>query len=80
MFFELILVIYSPARFYVSVITKMVLTHLLVEYEFKLEDPMARPCFSFGKARLPNPFMTLLVRKRVPEESAMFAVDAAVDF
>ncbi|KAL8818902.1 MAG: hypothetical protein Q9223_002562 [Gallowayella weberi] len=53
-----------PARFYVSVIVKMVLTHLLTEYEFKLEDPNARPYFSFGKARLPNPFTTMLVRKR----------------
>lgn len=43
----------------------MVLAHLLVAYEFKLEDSCARPFFSFGKARLPNPFMVLLVRKRV---------------
>lgn len=43
----------------------MVLAHLLVEYEVKLENPNVRPCFSFGKARLPNPFMVMLIRKRV---------------
>lgn len=41
----------------------MVLARLLVDYEFKLENPTARPSFSFGKARLPNPFTTLLVRR-----------------
>ncbi|KAI4121335.1 MAG: hypothetical protein LQ338_006423 [Usnochroma carphineum] len=55
-----------PARFYVSVIVKMVLAHLLIEYEFKLENPSIRPFFSFGKARLPNPFMSILIRKRAP--------------
>jgi hypothetical protein len=55
----------SPARFYVSVVMKMILSHLLLNYEFKLADPMARPCLTFGKVRLPSPFMTLLVRKRV---------------
>ncbi|KAI4276196.1 MAG: hypothetical protein LQ337_002663 [Flavoplaca oasis] len=58
-----------PARFYVSTVVKMVLSHLLVAYEFKLENPTAKPVYSFGKARLPSPFMTLLVRKRVlPDE------------
>ena len=55
----------SPARFYVSTVVKMVLAHLLVAYEFKLESPTAKPVYSFGKARLPSPFMTLLVRKRI---------------
>ncbi|KAL8816771.1 MAG: hypothetical protein Q9191_008269 [Dirinaria sp. TL-2023a] len=53
-----------PARFYVSVIVKIVLAHLLVEYEFKLENSHATPFFSFGITRLPNPFMIMLVRKR----------------
>lgn len=43
---------------------KMILSHLILEYEFKLEKPEARPYLTFGKTRLPNPFMTLLVRKR----------------
>ena len=44
---------------------KMILSHLLLKYDIKLADPMARPHLTFGKVRLPSPFMTLLVRKRV---------------
>ncbi len=54
----------SPARFYVSVVMKMILSHLIVEYEFKLADPTARPFMTFCKTRLPSPFMSILVRKR----------------
>jgi len=55
----------SPARFYVSIVMKMILSHLIIDYEFKLADPTARPFLIFGKMRLPSPFMTILVRKRV---------------
>jgi hypothetical protein len=44
---------------------KMILSHLLINYDFKLADPKARPYLTFGKVRLPNPFQTLLVRRRV---------------
>lgn len=54
----------SPARFYVSVVMKMILSHLMVDYEFKLADSTARPFLTFGNTRLPSPFMTILVRKR----------------
>lgn len=53
-----------PARFYVSVVMKMILSHLIVDYEFKLADPTVRPFLTFCKTRLPSPFMTILVRKR----------------
>ena len=43
---------------------KMILSHLILDYEFKLADPAARPFLTFGKTRLPSPFMTILVRKR----------------
>ena len=55
----------SPARFYVSVVIKMILAHLIVDYDFKLADPTARSCLPFGTTRLPNPFMSILIRKRV---------------
>lgn len=42
---------------------KMILSHLIADYEFKLADPTARPFLTFGKTRLPSPFMTILVRK-----------------
>lgn len=44
---------------------KMVLSHLIVDYEFRLADSTARPFLTFGKVRVSNPFMTILVRKRV---------------
>ena len=43
---------------------KMILSHLIVDYEFKLANPTARPYLTFCKTRLPSPFMTILVRKR----------------
>jgi hypothetical protein len=43
---------------------KMILSHLILDYEFKLADPKARPYLIFSKIRLPTPFMTILVRKR----------------
>ena len=43
---------------------KMILSHLIVDYEFKLADPSARPFLTFGKTRLPSPYMKILVRKR----------------
>jgi hypothetical protein len=49
---------------------KMILSHLIVDYEFKLADPTARPYLTFGKTRLPNPFMSILIRKRVDAISA----------
>jgi len=42
----------------------MILSHLIVDYEFQLADPTARPFLTFSKTRLPSPFMTILVRKR----------------
>lgn len=59
-----------PARFYVSVVMKMILSHLLLEYEFKLKDEKARPYLTFGKVRLPSPFMKLLVRRRTVRTTA----------
>lgn len=56
--------IISPARFYVSVVMKMILSRFILDYEFKLADPEARLYFKLGKARLPSPFMSILVRKR----------------
>lgn len=43
---------------------KMVLSHLIVNYEFKLADSTQRSFLTLGKTRLPSPFLTILVRKR----------------
>ena len=54
----------SPARFYVSVVMKMILSHLIIDYEIKLADPTARPFLKLSNMRLPSPFMTILLRRR----------------
>ncbi|PVH97347.1 cytochrome P450 [Periconia macrospinosa] len=54
-----------PGRFYVSVIVKELLSQLLLDYDFMLVDPTARPFWTIGKVRLASPFMSLLVRKRI---------------
>ena len=43
---------------------KMILSHLIIDYEIKLADPTARPFPTLGKMRLPSPFMTVLLRRR----------------
>ena len=45
-------------------VMKMILSHLIVDYEFELTHPTARPFLTFGKVRVPSPFMTIRVRKR----------------
>lgn len=56
--------LHSPARFYMSVIMKISLSHLINKYEFELADPTARHFVIFGIVRLSSPFMSTLVRKR----------------
>lgn len=57
-------VIYIPARFYVFVALKMILLHLVADYEFKLADPTSRSFFNSSYARMGNPFFAVLVCKR----------------
>lgn len=54
----------SPARFYVSMIVKMILIQFLTRYDFKLADENVPPAFMWGVARIPHPRLTLLIRKR----------------
>ncbi|QSZ34439.1 hypothetical protein DSL72_006031 [Monilinia vaccinii-corymbosi] len=54
-----------PARFYVCVVLKMILSYIMVEYELELMDAERAPFVTFGMIRLPNPFMCILVRRRV---------------
>lgn len=56
--------VYSPARFYVSVVVKMVLPRLIVDYEIKLADPKGWPIITSCNVRLPSPFKTIPARKR----------------
>ena len=49
---------------------KMIISHLIVDYEIKLADPTVLPTLTIGKIRMPNPFMTILVRKRTTRVGA----------
>ena len=55
---------HSPARAYVSVAMKEILSYFLMHYEFKLADPNVPPVFTFGMARVSHPDLAFLVRTR----------------
>ena len=54
----------QPCTLLCTVVMKMILSHLVVDYQFKLADPTARSFMKFGKMRLPSPFTTIPVQKR----------------
>ena len=56
----------SPGRFYVSVMAKMIIAHLLLHYEFKLVDESVLSTFTWGVNTMPHPKLRILLRKRSP--------------
>ena len=59
---------------------KMILSHLIIDYEIKLADPTARPFLTLSTIRLPSPFMTIFLRRRGVgggEESDQVATETA---
>jgi hypothetical protein len=54
----------SPARWYVSQSLKMILVHLLENYDFKLADPRAPRTFFWTTAVVPRASTALLIRPR----------------
>lgn len=54
-----------PGRFFASQEIKLLLAHMLLHYEVKLEDPTGLPIPSwFDRSRLPNQTARLLIRSR----------------
>lgn len=53
---------YSPVRFYASVVMKMNLAHLIVDFKFKLADPTSRSYLTMGLTRLSSSSMKILVQ------------------
>ena len=54
----------SPARFYVSMIVKMIMVHVIEHYDIKLATEDAKPHFSWGINLVTHPGLTLLIRRK----------------
>ena len=54
----------NPARFYVSMITKMVMAHLITTYDIKLANEGVNPSLLLGPTVLTHPCLVLRVRER----------------
>lgn len=61
--------LFSPARFYVSMVVKMIFAHIIKHYDIKLAHEDARPHFSWGINWATHPSLAFLIRER-REESA----------
>ena len=60
-----------PGRFFVSTEIKVVLAHLLLNYDIKLDGTNERPPNVYkGVLIIPNPESRILLRKRTPEAEA----------
>ena len=54
----------SPGRFYVSMVAKLVLVHVIKHCEIKLANEDAKPHLALGVEMIPNPRLKFLIRKR----------------
>lgn len=54
----------SPARFYVSMVVKMILVHIIQHYDIKLANEDAKPHFSWGVNLVTHPGLAFLIRER----------------
>ena len=59
------IVMYSPARFYVTDMSKMIVSKFIMNYDFKLADKSVPIAFALGVIRIPHPRMAFLLRKRM---------------
>lgn len=59
----------SPARFYVSMVVKMILIHVIKHYDIKLADEDAKPHFSWGVNLITHPSLAFLIRERKKESA-----------
>ena len=61
----------SPARFYVSMVVKIILVHFIKHYDIKLANDDAQPLFSFGINLVTHPSLTFLIRERKDKVGGM---------
>ncbi|ESZ90117.1 putative cytochrome P450 [Sclerotinia borealis F-4128] len=53
-----------PGRFYATMMVKMMVAHVLMNYDMKLVDEKASPTFSWGTNVVPNPWMRILIKPK----------------
>ncbi|KAL9092031.1 MAG: hypothetical protein Q9159_001029 [Coniocarpon cinnabarinum] len=53
-----------PARFYVSAIAKLILSHIIKRFDFDLGDTSAKPYILWGPHFVPSPRMKIRLRRR----------------
>lgn len=58
------LIISSPARFYVSMVVKMILIEFLTKYDFKLADDKMPATFNWKLYEVPHPRLSFHIRRR----------------
>lgn len=58
---------YSPGRFYVAMVAKLIISHVIVNYDFKLADEKVPPKFNWGVVSIPHPRLAVLMRQREQE-------------
>ena len=59
--------LFSPGRYYASLITKLVLAHFLLNYDFELRDPKRSLSMAWRSTVVPRSDTILLVRDRKNE-------------
>ncbi|KAL9041306.1 MAG: hypothetical protein Q9180_001364 [Flavoplaca navasiana] len=61
-----------PARFYVTDMTKMIVSQFIMNFDFKLADENVPGSFAWGPLRVPHPYLAFLLKERdagvVPED------------
>ena len=55
---------HSPARFYVTDMTKMIMTKFIMEYDIELANENVPMAFAWGVLRIPHPRLAFVLRKR----------------
>ena len=54
----------SPARFYVTDMTKSIVSQFIMNYDFKLADESVPSSFTWRELSVSHPFMAFLLKKR----------------
>ena len=62
---SVVLIICSSGRMYASCVMKMILAHLLMKYDFKLENPSGPHTFTWRTFIVPKRSAKLLLRERI---------------
>lgn len=59
-----------PARFYVTDMTKLIISQFVMNYDFKLADESLPSSFAWGVVRIPHPYLAFSLKKREAVEGS----------